>query len=112
VRTAIWIPGTGYQSKYESFAVHPIEGYNIGYAVHTYPGWYGADDENYDHDAFIEQWGKQVPVAATNPILISETDWSPVVSVDEDGNTKNHGTWNRQYFKVGYGLQVSARPLW
>ena len=89
----LWIPGTGYQSKYESFAVHPIESYNIGYAVHTYPGWYGADDENYDHDAFIEQWGKQVPVAATNPILISETDWSPVVSVDEDGNTKNHGTW-------------------
>lgn len=89
----LWIPGTGYQSKYENFASHPIDGYNIGYAVHTYPGWYGADDANCDHEAFIEQWGKQVPVAQTNPILISETDWSPVVSVSEDGTTANHGTW-------------------
>lgn len=89
----LWIPGTGYQSKYESFATYPIEGYNIGYAVHTYPGWYGADDDNYDHDAFIAQWGKQVPVAQTNPILISETDWSPKIGVDDEGNIINHGTW-------------------
>lgn len=89
----LWIPGTDYQSNYETFALYPIDGYNIGYAVHTYPGWYGADDDNCDADAFISQWGEQVPVAETNPILISETDWSPVVSTDEEGNTTNYGTW-------------------
>ncbi len=89
----LWIPGTGYQSKYENFALHPIESYNIGYAVHTYPGWYGADDEHYDPEAFIRQWGRQVPVAQTNPILISETDWSPAIDVNADGTPRNHGTW-------------------
>ena len=36
----LWIPGSGYQSQYKGFAVNPIEGPNIGYAVHIYPGWY------------------------------------------------------------------------
>lgn len=89
----LWIPGTGYQSRYESFAMHPIEGYNIGYAVHTYPGWYGADDKHCNEEDFIKQWGKQVPVVDSNPILISETDWSPVKSTGPDGKTRNFGTW-------------------
>ena len=89
----IWIPGTGYQSEYQSYDVFPIESYNIGYAVHTYPGWYGADDDNCDADVFIKQWGEQVPVVETAPVLISETDWSPIASTDEEGNTTNYGTW-------------------
>ena len=34
----IWAPGTGYQANYTSYASYPIEGYNIGYAVHDYTG--------------------------------------------------------------------------
>ena len=26
----VWVPGTGWQSNYTSYATHPIEGYNIG----------------------------------------------------------------------------------
>ncbi|MBR0525217.1 MAG: cellulase family glycosylhydrolase [Prevotella sp.] len=40
----IWAPGTGWQANYTSYATHPIEGYNIGYAVHDYCGWYGCSD--------------------------------------------------------------------
>ena len=29
----IWVPGTGWQSNYRSYAKYPITGYNIGYAV-------------------------------------------------------------------------------
>ncbi|MBQ4029557.1 MAG: cellulase family glycosylhydrolase, partial [Prevotella sp.] len=36
----IWVPGTGWQANYTSYALYPIEGYNIGYAVHDYCGWY------------------------------------------------------------------------
>lgn len=96
----IWIPGTGYQSNYRSYASYPIEGYNIGYAVHAYPGWYGCSDKSYDHQAFITEFGKSVPVVESAPILISEVDWSP-----EDPNAEgkynefgewvqgNYGTW-------------------
>ena len=37
----IWAPGTTWQQNYRSYAEHPIEGENIGYAVHDYCGWYG-----------------------------------------------------------------------
>ncbi len=37
----IWIPGSGYQSHYKGYANNPIEGDNIGYAVHIYPGVLG-----------------------------------------------------------------------
>ena len=40
----IWIPGAGWQSSYADYASYPIEGYNIGYAVHDYDGWYGCED--------------------------------------------------------------------
>ena len=49
----IWIPGTGYQSQYENYATYPVSDSNFGYAVHVYPGWYGASDKNYDSNAFI-----------------------------------------------------------
>ena len=73
----IWIPGTGYQSQYENYATYPVNDSNYGYAVHVYPGWYGASDKNYDSNAFIYNFQKQVPVVKTNPILVSEIDWSP-----------------------------------
>ena len=105
----IWVPGTGFQSSYADYAVHPIEGDNIGYAVHVYPGWYGCDDRKVDRDAdiekskreFIAQFKKQVPVVETNPIFVSEVDWSPIKEprefdkVNEWGDSiyRNLGTW-------------------
>ena len=105
----IWVPGTGFQSSYADYAVHPIEGENISYAVHVYPGWYGCDDKKVDRDAdiekskqdFIRQFGKQVPVVETHPIFVSEVDWSPIKEprefdkVNEWGDSiyRNLGTW-------------------
>ena len=73
----LWIPGSGYQSHYENYATYPIADSNFGYAVHVYPGWYGASDEHCSHEAFIANFEKQVPVVRTHPILVSEIDWSP-----------------------------------
>ena len=95
----IWIPGTGWQSNYTSYASYPIEGYNIGYAVHDYTGWYGCSDEAVDNDHNIEvskqkkitQFHNQVPVVDTNPIIITEVDWSPYKP--GTGHYNEHGDW-------------------
>ena len=77
----LWIPGTGWQSQYKGYAVNPIEGENIGYAVHIYPGFWGGV-RNYE--AFQSAWDENVkPVADFAPIAVTEIDWSP------DGE----GTW-------------------
>lgn len=65
----IWIPGMGYQSQYENYASYPVSDSNFGYAVHVYPGWYGASDTNYDSNAFIYNFQKQVPVVKINRFL-------------------------------------------
>lgn len=95
----IWVPGTGWQSSYADYAKYPIEGYNIGYAVHDYTGWYGCSDENVDRDHNIEtsksklisQFHNQVPVVDTNPIVITEIDWSP--KNPGSGHYNEHGEW-------------------
>jgi beta-xylosidase len=97
----IWVPGTGYQSNYRSYKTHPIEGYNIGYAVHDYPGWYNCSDDNPDPATKRRSFLDAVPVVNTNPVIITEVDWSPlrepkeVDHVNEMGQTvyKNLGTW-------------------
>ena len=105
----IWVPGTGFQSNYIGYKQYPIEGQNIGYAVHVYPGWYGCDDRKVDLDGdiekskheFIRQFGRQVPVVENSPIFVSEVDWSPIKEprvfdkVNEWGDSiyKNLGTW-------------------
>lgn len=88
----IWVPGTGWQANYTSYATHPIEGYNIGYAVHDYCGWYGCSDDNPDPQNKINNFHKQVPVVDTNPIIITEVDWSPV-NPDAQGHYDEHGNW-------------------
>ena len=95
----IWIPGTGWQATYQSYASWPIEGYNIGYAVHDYNGWYGCKDKeitasNREQKAknLITQFRNQVPVVETNPIIISEVDWSPEDPTQE-GHYDEHGEW-------------------
>ena len=97
----IWVPGTGWQANYTSYAAYPIEGYNIGYAVHDYCGWYGSSDDHPDPADKISQFHKQVPVVDTNPVFISEVDWSPEKEprefdhYNEQGQPvyKNLGTW-------------------
>ena len=87
----IWAPGTGWQANYTSYASHPIEGYNIGYAVHDYCGWYGCSDNTPDPNNKIKQFLKQVPVVETAPIIITEVDWSP--EKPGEGHYNEHGEW-------------------
>lgn len=87
----IWAPGTGWQSNYTSYATNPIEGYNIGYAVHDYCGWYGCSDDTPSPTNKINQFRQQVPVVETNPIIITEVDWSP--KKEGTGHYNEHGEW-------------------
>ena len=87
----IWVPGTGWQANYQSYATYPIEGYNIGYAVHDYCGWYGCSDDTPSPENKINQFHKQVPVVDTNPIIITEVDWSP--KKPGTGHYNEHGDW-------------------
>lgn len=71
----LWIPGLGYQSLYAGYALNPIEGENIGYAVHVYPGWFNSGN---GYEAFQRGWDSQVqPVADFAPIIVTEMDWAP-----------------------------------
>lgn len=71
----LWVPGLGYQSLYSGYAVNPIEGENIGYAVHIYPGWF---DEGEGYSTFKASWDRNVkPVADFAPVVITEMDWAP-----------------------------------
>ncbi len=69
------VPGLGYQSLYSGYAANPIEGKNIGYAVHVYPGWFNSGQ---GYAAFQKGWDNQVkPVADFAPIVVTEMDWAP-----------------------------------
>ncbi|MFA9390348.1 MAG: glycoside hydrolase family 5 protein [Prolixibacteraceae bacterium] len=71
----LWIPGLGYQSLYAGYATNPIDGQNIGYAVHVYPGWFNSGQ---GYEAFSRGWENQVqPVADFAPIIVTEMDWAP-----------------------------------
>lgn len=94
----IWAPGTGWQANYTSYATYPIEGDNIGYAVHDYTGWYGCSDANPDPQNKIEQFHKQVPVVDTNPIIITEVDWSP-----ENPTAQGHYNEHNEWVQPNYG---------
>lgn len=94
----IWAPGTGWQSNYTSYATHPIEGYNIGYAVHDYTGWYGCSDNSANADNYIRQFRQQVPVVDTAPIIITEIDWSP-----ENPNAQGHYNEHNEWVQPNYG---------
>jgi endoglucanase len=72
----LWIPGSGWQSQYKGYAVNRIEGTNIGYAVHIYPGYWGRD--NNDPMVFRANWNENIkPVADFAPIAVTEIDWAP-----------------------------------
>ena len=93
----IWVPGAGWQASYADYKNNPITGYNIGYAVHDYDGWYGCEDKKNSAATVasattkkITQFHNQVPVVDTNPIIITEIDWSPKKS-DIPGHENEHG---------------------
>lgn len=94
----IWVPGTGWQASYADYSEYPIQDANFGYAVHNYTGWYGGDDKAYTNGKTIaqytQQFHNQVPVVDTNPIVITEVDWSPEKKSEEGkGHINEHGDW-------------------
>lgn len=95
----IWVPGLGYQSSFSGFANNPVEGTNIGYAVHAYPGWYGSDTEEASvelggsmgggYESFQRGWNTQVmPVADFAPVIVTEMDWAP---------KKHEASWGKSF---------------
>ena len=95
----VWAPGTGWQANYKSYVAHPIEGANIGYAVHDYCGWYGCSDDTPDPQQKIRHFRQDVPVVDFAPVIITEVDWSPkkpgTGHYNEHGDyvESNYGTW-------------------
>lgn len=98
----IWVPGKTWQQNYKGYKRYPITGENIGYAVHFYPGWFSTSDAQHDPATSIQAFLSSVPVVKTNPIMITEVDWSPedeknkvIDHYNEYGQPvyKNCGTW-------------------
>jgi beta-xylosidase len=69
------VPGLGFQSLYQGYATNPVEGKNIGYAIHVYPGWFNSGQ---GYGPFQDGWDKQIkPVADFAPVVVTEMDWAP-----------------------------------
>ena len=78
----VLVPGTGWQSQYAGFADYPVQGNNVGYAVHCYPGWYngghGDNEVVVNYADFKRGWDEQIwPVASFAPVVVTEMDWAP-----------------------------------
>ena len=103
----IWVPGSGYQSQYQSYVKFPITDSedNFSYAVHVYSGWYNASDQNCNHNAFIKQFQAQVPMVTSKPIMVTEIDWSP-----EDPDKTSEGHYNEwgQWTQPNLGSWATA----
>lgn len=106
----IWVPGAGWQASYADYGTYPIEDVNVGYAVHDYDGWYGCSDSKNSTStvasatkAKISQFHKQVPVVDTNPIIITEIDWSP--KNPGSGHYNEHNEW----VESNYGTWATGR---
>jgi len=105
----IWIPGTGWQASYSAYAKYPVVDPidNLGFAVHNYPGWYSNSDDGYTSASnktqyvnnAVAQFERQVPVVRTNPVVITEVDWSPKnpgtghYNEHNEWVESNYGTW-------------------
>lgn len=98
------IPGLGWQSQYAGFAQYPIQGNNIGYAVHCYPGWYngghGDTDVVVNYKDFKRGWDAQIgPVAEMAPVVVTEMDWAP---------SKYNASWGKSNTGVAGGEGFGA----
>lgn len=104
----IWVPGSGYQSQYTGYAMYPITDRenNFSYSVHVYSGWYGnMTDANCDHNTFIRNFQKQVPMVTSKPIMVTEIDWSPN---DPDRASEGHyNEWN-QWVAPNFGTWATG----
>ena len=109
-RNIIWVPGLGYQSQYAGYASHRIEGENIGFAIHVYPGWYGSDAEQPSaelggvmgggYEGFQRGWDAQIgPVAEFAPVMVTELDWAPA---------KYDSSWGKSITGVVGGIGFGA----
>ena len=65
----IYVPGLLYESDHAGFSEFPVQGGNIGYAVHWYPGWWGNMRKDWEGHVF--------PIAYKAPIIITENAWAP-----------------------------------
>ena len=80
----VLVPGLGYQSHYAGYADYPLQGSNIGFAVHCYPGWYngahdGSKEVTIDYANFRKSWHEQIStIANIAPVVVTEMDWAPV----------------------------------
>ena len=82
----VYIPGLQYESDHAGFADYPIEGNNIGYAVHWYPGWWGNMRKDWEGHVF--------PIAYKAPIIITENAWVPnnnYLDGNSETSTSNFG---------------------
>jgi beta-xylosidase len=96
-QNVLWVPGLGYQSQYKGYAVNPIEGNNIGYAVHIYPGWFGSGS---GYANFQKGWDDDVkPIANLAPICVTEMDWAPA---------KYNASWGKDSTGVAGGMGFGA----
>lgn len=105
----IWVPGETWQQDYKSYAKKPItdpmypEKPQIGYAVHWYPGWFSASDSQTNKTNSLNSFLDMVPVAKTNPIMITEVDWSP-----KDPNGKGHYNESGQWVEPNCGTWATG----
>ena len=80
----VLVPGLGYQSHYAGYADYPLQGSNIGFAVHCYPGWYngahdGSKEVTIDYANFRKSWHEQIStISNIAPVVVTEMDWAPV----------------------------------
>jgi len=94
----IWAPGTYWQSEFGDYIQYPLIDENLGYAVHAYLGRFDIEENKCLPNYAIGRFVKSVPVLYTNPIMITETDWSPnnmdSPHTDAEGNIyySNYGT--------------------
>ncbi|MBR1667680.1 MAG: cellulase family glycosylhydrolase, partial [Bacteroidaceae bacterium] len=96
----VWIPGMGLQCYYSNYAVHPIEGENIGYAFHGY---------------FIgNTWDREItPVCNMAPCLITEMGWWN--ENDDEDETSTFGIAQKRDIdrmgNVGWNPLVDAQGI-
>lgn len=96
-QNVLWVPGLAYQASYSGYAINPIEGSNIGYAVHIYPGWFGSGT---GYANFQKGWDEDVkPVANFAPICVTEMDWAPA---------KYNSSWGKDSTGVAGGIGFGA----
>ncbi len=97
------IPGLTWQQHYNGFVKYPIQGDNIGYAVHCYPGWYNSgveDDVEVEYGSFKRGWDDNIlPIATKAPVVVTEMDWAP---------KKYNASWGKAITGVAGGTGFGA----